>query len=168
MPAVNPHPAARSAQSAVPLQARGVVCTCFKLRSLARRVTQLYDQTLAPSGLKVTQYSVMVHARRRAGALPPTVSELAQWLFTDRTTLTRNLKPLVEAGLINIDNGADARSKAITVTAAGEAAYQAARPLWKSAQERMRELAGDRHLDDLHQLIEIMLPQLDTGETADA
>ena len=40
-------------------------CTCFRLRSLTRRVTQLYDQVLAPSGLTVTQYSLLAHARRR-------------------------------------------------------------------------------------------------------
>lgn len=138
-------------------------CTCFKLRSLSRRVTQLYDQTLSPSGLKVTQYSLLAHARRREAGGAPTVSDLAQALFTDRTTLTRNLKPLVDAGLVQVGNGADARSKAVCVTPKGEMAFQAARPLWKLAQARMRDLAGDGHLDALHGLIEAMLPQLDAA-----
>ena len=150
-------------------------CTCFKLRSLTRRVTQLYDQTLSPSGLKVTQFSVIAHARRKPGgsgaafgpASPPTVSELADALFTDRTTLTRNLKPLVDAGFIKVGSGADARSKAVCVTSAGEAAFQAARPLWKKAQGRMRSLAGDEQLNALHGLIEAILPQIeDVNEAA--
>ena len=140
---------------------RSAVCTCFKLRSLSRRVTQLYDQTLSPSGLKVTQYSVIAHARRKEGSAGSTVSDLADALFTDRTTLTRNLKPLVDAGLIKVSSGADARSKAVCVTPKGEAAYQAARPLWKQAQMRMRDLAGDDQLDALHGLIEAILPQID-------
>jgi DNA-binding MarR family transcriptional regulator len=130
-------------------------CTCFKLRSLSRRVTQLYDQALAPSGLTVTQYSLLAHALRQDAA--PTVSELAQRLFTDRTTLTRNLKPLADAGLVKVGDGADARSKAVLVTAQGRRAFQAARPLWKEAQARLRARAGDRRLAALHGLIEELL-----------
>jgi DNA-binding MarR family transcriptional regulator len=141
-------------------------CTCFKLRSLSRRVTQLYDQALAPAGIKVTQYSVIAHARRKDGSVGPTVSDLADALFTDRTTLTRNLKPLMDAGFIKVGSGPDARSKAVCVTPRGEAAYQAARPLWKQAQARMRDLAGDTHLDALHGLIEAILPQLEDADPA--
>ena len=130
-------------------------CTCFRLRSLTRRVTQLYDQVLAPSGLTVTQYSLLAHALRQDAA--PTVSELAQQLFTDRTTLTRNLKPLVDAGLVNVADGTDARSKAVRVTAKGRSAFRAARPLWKEAQARLRAQAGDRRLAALHGLIEELL-----------
>lgn len=155
---VNP-PRKTSATSLIELRAGAPGCTCFKLRSLSRRVTQLYDQCLAPSGLRVTQYSLIAHARRRGEAVAPTVSELAQALATDRTTLTRNLRPLVDAGLIAVGNGADARSKAVTVTAAGEAAYQGARPLWRLAQARMDQLAGAERLNDLHLLIEAILPR---------
>ena len=130
-------------------------CTCFRLRSLTRRVTRLYDQVLAPSGLTVTQYSLLAHALRQDAA--PTVSELAQQLFTDRTTLTRNLKPLVDAGLVNVGDGADARSKAVRVTARGRSAFQAARPLWKEAQARLRAQAGGARLAALHGLIEELL-----------
>jgi hypothetical protein len=91
--------------------ARSVACTCFKLRSLARRVTQLYDHEMAPSGLKVTQYSLLAHAMRGTVGVAPTVSELADAMFTDRTTLTRNLRPLVAAGFIEVAAGPDARSK---------------------------------------------------------
>jgi DNA-binding MarR family transcriptional regulator len=130
-------------------------CTCFRLRSLTRRVTRLYDQVLAPSGLTVTQYSVLAHALRQDAA--PTVSELAQQLFTDRTTLTRNLKPLAAAGLVKVGAGADARSKAVRVTAKGRSAFRAARPLWKEAQARLRAQAGGARLAALHGLIEELL-----------
>ena len=130
-------------------------CTCFRLRSLTRRVTQLYDQALAPSGLTVTQYSVLAHALRQGAA--PTLSELAQLLYTDRTTLTRNLKPLADAGLVKVGDGADARSKAVLVTAKGRGALRAARPLWKEAQARLRAQAGSARLATLHGLIEELL-----------
>ncbi len=130
-------------------------CTCFKLRSLTRRVTQLYDQALAPSGLTVTQYSLLAHVRHHDG--PPSVSELAQQLFTDRTTLTRNLRPLADAGLVKVAGGSDARSKAVMVTQKGEAALRAARPLWREAQARMRARAGAGRLAALHELIDGML-----------
>jgi DNA-binding MarR family transcriptional regulator len=130
-------------------------CTCFRLRSLTRRVTRLYDQVLAPSGLTVTQYSVLAHALRQDAA--PAVSELAQLLFTDRTTLTRNLKPLADAGLVKVADGADARSKAVRVTAKGRSAFRAARPLWKEAQARLRAQAGGARLAALHGLIEELL-----------
>ena len=143
-------------------------CTCFKLRSLARRVTQLYDRVLAPSGLKITQYSLLASARRREASSPPTVTELAQRLVTDRTTLTRNLRPLVAAGFIRVGAGPDDRSKAVTVTPKGESAYQAARPLWKAAQAQMHERAGDPNLAALHDLIDTLLPRLDVpGDAAD-
>ena len=130
-------------------------CTCFRLRSLTRRVTQLYDRALAPSGLTVTQYSVLAHALRQGAA--PTLSELAQLLYTDRTTLTRNVKPLADACLVKVGDGADARSKAVLVTAKGRGALRAARPLWKEAQARLRAQAGDRRLAALHGLIEELL-----------
>jgi DNA-binding MarR family transcriptional regulator len=131
------------------------LCTCFRLRSLTRRVTQLYDRVLAPSGLTVTQYSLLGHARRHDG--PLTMGELAQQLYTDRTTLTRNLRPLAEAGLVEVAGGSDARSKAVMVTKKGEHALRAARPLWQEAQARMRERAGAGRLTALHELIEGML-----------
>ena len=94
------------------------------------------------------------------GAPAPTVSELAQALLTDRTTLTRNLKPLVDAGFLKIGSGVDARSKAVCVTPTGEAVYQSAHPLWKLAQAQLRELAGAEQLNALHAMIETILPQL--------
>lgn len=134
-------------------------CTNFKVRSLARLLSQLYDETLAPSGLRSTQYGLIAHARRPRGGTPPSVSELAAILFTDRTTLTRNLGPLVAAGYLRLESGGDARSKAVVVTAEGEAAYRRARALWKTAQARVREVAGVRQVGELEALVDRMLPR---------
>ena len=144
--------------------ALGIGCSCFKLRSLARRVTQLYDHTLAPAGLKVTQYSLLAHVQRRAPRAAPTVSELALALFTDRTTLTRNLKPLIGRGLVEVGQGVDARSRAVAITARGEAVFQAARPLWRQAQLRLRGAVGDARIEALHGMVDAVLPLLDASE----
>lgn len=129
-------------------------CTCLKARSLARTVTQIYDECLAPSGLRVTQFSLIANARTQRGGHPPAVSELAARLFTDRTTLTRNLRPLIAAGYLRLEHGEDARSKSVIVTEAGEQAWRTARALWKDAQAAVRERAGDDTIAQLEALIE--------------
>lgn len=139
-------------------------CTCFKVRSLARLISQLYDDTLAPSGLRGTQYSLLAHARRPRGGAAPTVSELAAAMFTDRTTLTRNLKPLIAEGLVSLESGADARSKAVMVTEDGERAFAAARELWKLAQKKVRAIAGTETVGGLETIIDAMLPKLEEAE----
>lgn len=141
-------------------------CTAFRIRSLARQVSQLYDETLAPSGLRGTQFSLLAHARRPRSGLPPTVTELAAAMFTDRTTLTRNLKPLLSAGLVRLEPGQDARSKGVVVTEEGEQAFRQARELWKRAQLRVRQVAGAAEVGELERLIETMLPRF--GEMSGA
>ncbi len=143
-------------------------CTCFRLRSLSRQVTQFYDRALAPSGLKVTQYSLLAHARRPPDKKAWTMSELARRLVTDRTTLTRNLKPLVDAGLLDVAAGADRRSRSIVVTAKGEQAYQSAHPLWKRAQAGVLERVGDESLASLHALIDDFLPRFEEEKPHEA
>src|SRR3984893_17239833 len=94
-------------------------CNCLALRQAARRVTQFYDQFLAPSGLRTTQYSILARLQRR-GAM--TINALAAELVTDRTTLGRTLLPLQRDGLIAIGPGlADRRSKEVQLTGAGAA-----------------------------------------------
>jgi DNA-binding MarR family transcriptional regulator len=88
------------------------------VRSLSRKISQLYDDTLAPSGLRGTQFSLLVQARN-APEGPPTVSALAEQLHTDRTTMTRNLRTLQQAGFIDLVPGADARSRCVVVTPEG-------------------------------------------------
>ena len=74
-------------------------CTCFNIRRASRAVTQFYDQIMAPSGIKATQFT-MLGAVAMMGS--PSVTALSQQLNLDRTTLTRNLKVLVKMGLITI------------------------------------------------------------------
>lgn len=114
-------------------------CTCFRLRKLSRLLSQRYDAALAPAGLNVNQYSIL----RRAERTPHAVGSLAIDLGMDRTTLSRDLRPLVDAGWLRVDAAKDdARRKRIVVTAAGRRAIARARPLWRKAQAEVEALVG--------------------------
>lgn len=143
-----------------PASALDVRCTCFMVRSLSRKISQLYDDALAPSGLKGTQFSLLAQARTRKGQAPMTVSELATALHTDRTTMTRNLRTLEQSGLIALEPGADARSRCVVVTREGEAVFRQALKLWKQAQEQVRELCGTEQIVALEELVIQLLPRM--------
>jgi DNA-binding MarR family transcriptional regulator len=138
-------------------------CTCFKLRKLTRAMSRLYDQHMATVGLKTTQYSVLANAAR--AALP--VAELADILGVERTTLTRNLKPLQEAGWIALQAGADSRQRIVTITASGRDMLKVAYVAWRRAQTEFENLMGRDAVRALHQQLETTMihltPLLDDG-----
>jgi DNA-binding MarR family transcriptional regulator len=121
-------------------------CACFNLRRVTRAVTQLYDDILRPTGLRVTQFSVLVALRNLKEA---TVNQLADKLVVDRTTLTRNLRPLEQAGLVRTRPGVDRRVREISLTPAGEVKLHEALPHWREAQAEMRRALGRDRLDRL-------------------
>jgi len=114
-------------------------CTCGRLRRAARALTQLYDDAMAPSGLRVTQFSLLRTLARRG---PVGISALAEETLLDRTALSRNLDPLVARKLVAIAAGRDARSREVTLTPAGVAALKAAGPYWKRAQAAVTNQLG--------------------------
>jgi DNA-binding MarR family transcriptional regulator len=124
----------------------GKRCACFNLRRVTRAVTQLYDDFLRPCGLRVTQFSVLVALRNMERA---TINQLADKLVVDRTTLTRNLRPLQEAGLVRTRPGVDRRVREISLTPAGEDKLHQALPHWREAQNEMRRSLGRDRLERL-------------------
>jgi DNA-binding MarR family transcriptional regulator len=120
-------------------------CSCFNLRRAARRVTQIYDHALAPSGLKATQFSLLA-VLEGAGALEGiAMTRLAGILGMDRTTLTRNLGVVERDGLVTVRTGDDPRSRVVALTKAGLTAFNNAAPLWAKAQaELARHLGADQ------------------------
>ncbi|HYB99512.1 MAG TPA: MarR family winged helix-turn-helix transcriptional regulator [Candidatus Limnocylindrales bacterium] len=125
-------------------------CVCLNLRQAARAVTQLYDEALRPCGLRATQLGLLAMTHK-AGSLP--ISRLAELLVMDRTTLTRNIKPLEKQGLICTNCGDDKRIRSICLTEEGKAALQAALPLWEEVQRQVVAKLGaerlERMLEDL-------------------
>ena len=125
-------------------------CTNFRLRQLMRRVSHHYDLEMAKAGLKTTQYSLLSHVVK-LGPLRP--GELAQAMKMSASTLTRNLKPLIDAGWVELAAGSDARSRSVRITAAGSAKREEALQCWKVAQESLNEVLGAGRVLALHQLI---------------
>jgi DNA-binding MarR family transcriptional regulator len=138
-------------------------CTCFKLRRLTRRVTQHYDRALAPAGLRVTQFSLLSALARDSRSCIP-MSELADLLDLERTTLTRNVAPLVERGWVEVVGGVDARSRDARITPAGRAAREAAVPHWRSAQDSLVQLLGRDLTAMLHGLLDDTLGRVRSGD----
>jgi DNA-binding MarR family transcriptional regulator len=116
------------------------VCNCLALRQAARHVTQFYDQRLAPTGLRTTQFSILAKLKRLG---PMTINTLARELVMDRTTLGRTMLPLERDGLIRIEDGkADRRSKELHLTKAGADRLRAAGRLWREAQMQFEAVFG--------------------------
>jgi DNA-binding MarR family transcriptional regulator len=112
-------------------------CLCNALRQASRAVSRLYDEELRGVGLRTTQYSLL-RVLARAGEVRQ--GDLSGLASLDETTLTRNLRPLVDAGWVAVRSGADRRERLVTLTAAGTAKLAEARPAWERAQARMQAL----------------------------
>jgi DNA-binding MarR family transcriptional regulator len=114
-------------------------CICNNLRRAARLVTNYYDKLLEPAGLRVSQATVLVVLYLADGQ---TINEMAEKLELDRTTLTRNLRPLAQQGLLTIAPGSDHRTRVVALTPAGKAALLKVLPLWEQTQSYMVEGIG--------------------------
>jgi DNA-binding MarR family transcriptional regulator len=140
-----------------PLSPSPAECTCFRIRSAARRVTQIYSQHLAPTGLKISQFSLLGFVVSEG---PVAMGRLAALLETDRTTLTRNLKPLLAGGLVEGAASDDKRRRDLVATAAGRALFRRAWPLWAAAEQEVRDAMGPRLTADLRGTLERSMEKL--------
>lgn len=115
-------------------------CNGTALRKATRRVSQLYDAVLAPSGLRSTQRSILIHIAR---ASSPTMGELAAALILDRSALAHNIKPLERDGFVALTaDGQDQRVRRVSLTEAGVAKLAETTRLWETAQDRFERAFG--------------------------
>jgi DNA-binding MarR family transcriptional regulator len=121
-------------------------CTASRLRRAARAVGNAYDEAIASTGLRGTQFSVLV-ALSLVGEAP--LARLADELGLDRTTMTRNLDPLEREGLVASVPGSDRRVRLVTLTAEGRRILNRALPLWERAQRQVVEGLGPRRWQEL-------------------
>ena len=125
-------------------------CVCNTLRMVSRVVTQLYDDCLRPSGLRVTQFSILAAVARLGEA---SLKQLEDELAIDQTTLTRSLALLERDSLLERAPHPDGRIKAMRLTAKGGRALEVARPFWAQAQGKvLRELGTKAWVDAQRQL----------------
>lgn len=139
-------------------------CTNFKLRQLGRRVSQRYDEELAKAGLKTTQYSLLTSVLR-LGPIRP--GDLARTMAMDASTLTRNLKPLIHAGWVELGAGEDGRSRLVHITDSGREKRADAQRRWRVAQESMNEWLGADRVVALHAMIDESMALLDRTPAGD-
>lgn len=134
------------------------VCTCLQFRKAARRVSQIYDRSLAPYGLTITQYGLLGHIRSHDGT---GISALADLLIMDPTTLTRNLQPLLKQSLVVLaEDQRDRRHRNLHLTAAGREAFVRARGGWEAAQKKVAAAMGEADGPLLAGAIEKLLENL--------
>jgi DNA-binding MarR family transcriptional regulator len=116
------------------------ICHATALRKATRHVTNMFDSVLAPTGLRSTQRSILVHIARANG---PSVKELAVMLVLDRSALTHNLKPLIRDGLVCVQqNPADKRGRVVGLTSLGEQKLKDSDDLWHQAQATYEKSFG--------------------------
>ena len=125
-------------------------CYCLNMRRASRAVTQLYDEILKTSGLTVAQLALLSNLEV---VEQTTINELAKILRVDRTTLNRNMRPLVDASFIEINPGTDSRTRQIKLTQAGKAVVATGMALWREAQGTMKEYLGQEELAALKRLL---------------
>ena len=131
-----------------------LVCNGAALRKATRRVTQLYDNVLAPCALRSSQRSILVHIDR---AGQPTMTELAYALVLDRSALAHNIKPLERDGyLVQIRDARDGRSRRLELTKAGKAKLAEANRLWRKAQDRFEAVYGADRAAALRQSLAVI------------
>ncbi len=121
-------------------------CLCTKIRRAARAITSHYDDALKPCGLRSTQFTLLV-AANVCGEL--SISELADQLGMDRTTLSRNIKPLERDGYVTLSNEQPGRTVCVSLTPKGARALDRALPMWQDAQRRLTRRFGATDTHDL-------------------
>jgi DNA-binding MarR family transcriptional regulator len=132
-----------------PYEAVAASCVCLLLRKATRAVSQVFREALRPVGLEPTQFAVLV-ALHLHGTV--TVTELAEVLVTDHTTLSRNLLVLERLGVVAVTAGPDRRTKLVRLTDAGDETLSRAIPIWHEAHERLTRALGERQFAELLQL----------------
>jgi len=119
------------------------MCHCTNMRRASRATTHFYDEQLEPSGLKITQYSLLNHLKRLG---PLTMNELSKAIRLERTTLVRNLKILENMGLVSILAEEKSKARVVCLTEEGLKSLERAFPYWNQAQENLKQLLTEEEM----------------------
>jgi len=145
-----PIPAAETSR-ALSMQAVVEVCFCHHVRRSARAITRVFDDAFRPISLKASQFNILaaVGAKERV-----TATAIASILVMDRTTLSRNLRPLRDAGYLAVDEGAGRRAAHLALTPRGQTVLSQAMLLWRGAQSELTRHLGAGQAGALIQALE--------------
>jgi len=126
-------------------------CAGMRVRRAARTISEFYNEVMASSGLHANQFVMLVPPYLKPEM---TVSELAQIMALDRTTLARNLKVLEDRGLLTLLPGEDQRTRVIHLTEQGQQAMMEALPLWERAQQQVIAQLGAEQVSQLFSFLD--------------
>ncbi|RMH39622.1 MAG: MarR family transcriptional regulator, partial [Deltaproteobacteria bacterium] len=134
------------AKKAAPRAASAIAKTCLatQIRRLDRVITRIYDDELRPYGIKSTQLTLLANIAL-AGEIQP--GELGRELDLEKSTVSRNVARLIDAGWVRSRKGEDARSVELQITPAGRRLLDQAHAGWKAAQKKARSLLGAKTAD---------------------
>ncbi len=136
-------------------------CACFNLRKITRVVTQVFEDIFRQEGidLKGTQYSLLVNVFAHG---PTPITRLSEILVMDRTSLARNLKPLINKGYLKVSSGEDKRRKIVELTPQGMQILTKAYPHWKSAQKTVVKEIGEGNWKLMFDSINSFVPKFES------
>jgi DNA-binding MarR family transcriptional regulator len=126
-------------------------CYCIVLRKASRRISAVYDEALAPYGINIAQFSAIRSIRRYE---PISLTDLANRLDLDRSTVGRNMKVLERMGIVATATGADQREAALSLTAEGKALLAKTEPIWHDVQAQIENRLGPEHSRQLRELLD--------------
>jgi DNA-binding MarR family transcriptional regulator len=133
-------------------------CVCFNLRRGARAVTQYFDALFQPYGLRATQFTLLgalAIAASQERAL--SISQIADFMVMDRSTLTRNLQPLERLGLVKVELGTDRRTRVARITDDGRARLAQVIDQWQQGQSHFVYQLGPSNLNELLEKIAMVV-----------
>lgn len=128
-------------------------CHCIALRRANKAVTDYYDDKLRPCGVTINQFALMRNLERLDN---PCVSELAQKMRLERSTLVRTLRPLLASALIEDGAAAGARNRRLRLTNQGRKVLRKGAALWDDAQRGFEQALGADNLASWHSMLEAL------------
>ena len=153
---------AKSESSAAELKEVGG-CMLLRVRRLARRAATIYDKSLEPAGLTISQFGLLAQIVSLTQSIPPgsSLGTVAERFGMDPTTLNRSIKPLVTAGWVTIktDPG-DRRARIVAATASGRDKIAAAIPYWRAAEAEVEKAIGRETMLAMNGLMDLATDKL--------
>jgi DNA-binding MarR family transcriptional regulator len=128
-------------------------CASFNFRRTARAVTRLYDLALEDSGIRSTQFTLLVGIAKNQ---PVAMGDLADVLMIDPTTLTRSMRLLQKEGLIKISGRSARRQRFLNLTRKGERSLKRSLPAWRKAHGQFVSTVGSKYWNDLRHELETL------------
>ncbi|MCT7637763.1 MarR family winged helix-turn-helix transcriptional regulator [Aliarcobacter butzleri] len=129
------------------------ICHCTNMRQISRKITNIYDEFLKPSNLNVTQYSLLSNLKR---VQPTKMNDFSKVVKLDRTTLVRNLKPLINLSLIEIKSIDKSKAQLLELSQKGIELQNEGYKYWQKAQEYIEQTINHAELEIFYTIVKKM------------